>query len=133
MSQERISNNFESKPQLFETILGEEKNEVSPEYLEMWSAENNACFPYFINFIKDEMGVLLSQAESGDKDAISHLNSSYQEYRSNLEADMADFAPLIYELFIGAVGRGDSVNASLHIEEYIKLVTGEQAEEDDDD
>lgn len=134
MLTEQIQTNNESQDRLFNDIFNIEKSGVEDEYLPMWNAENNACFPHFINYAGDVMSEALEQAKSGDKNAILLLSNSYQDYRTELETSMSEYAPNIYDFFIEAVGRGDSANSAMYVEEYISSIgEGPQKEDDDDD
>ena len=133
MLTEQIQSNNESQEKLFEDIFVLEKAEVSPEYLPMWNAENKACFPHFINYASDELAEALSQYKNGGKEALEIIRNAYQEYRTGLESDISIYAPNIYDLFIEAVSRGDEINSSEYIEEYIAQATAEITKDDEDD
>lgn len=131
MSLEQIAQ-INEKVELFEDIVKAEKAELSPEYLPMWNAENNACFPHFINFANENLSNLMSLGIEGDTDSIEDLSIEYQKFRNGIEADLMEYSPQLYEQYIEAVGDGDEDNAALYMNEYINQ-TSKEIDEDDDD
>lgn len=117
--------------EFFGEITKAELSTLSPELLPMWTAENNACFPHFLNYANDEFPGLLFDAQNGDINSINYIALKYDEYRNNLEANLMDYAPQIYEQFIESVRSGDSDQSVQFMNEFVNGFT--KIEDDDDD
>lgn len=116
--------------QFFGEITRAEQSALSPELLPMWTAENNACFPHFLNYANDEFPGLLLDAQNGDLNSINFIALKYEGYRNNLEANLMEFAPDIYEQFIDAVRDGDSERTILNMNEFINIFSKDDDEDD---
>ncbi len=117
MSLERGQRNNESLVEALHILLSPERGQLSGQELNMYDAQNTACFYFFLK----AMGIahwseLISTGGAHKEEAFR----AYTLFRDELEQNMKEQAPKTYEAYLIAITQCDADEARRIISEYVE-------------